>query len=412
MNKVETYIRENWKNTVKTTKEDCGTLIGLPKPYTTPCIGGKFQEMYYWDTYFTNIGLMLSGNFEQAKNNIDNMIYLINRYGKMPNGNRSYYLNRSQPPFLSQMVREFYSYVEDKEWLRTEAFPALEKEYDFWQTKRSTKTGLNSYGGLALDEETLYKEVRAFCSRIGWESPKNKESFYSLGQSMYAIAESGWDCSSRFAVGTHLYNVVDLNSLLFLLESNMQYFSTELGYADKAEIWELRKKVRKEKMNDLMWNNERKCFCDFQYERKSLSDLYSAATYYPMFVKMCSDKQAKEIVSNLYLLEMEYGIAGCEKRNDVLELQWDYPNGWACLQYITAKGLLDYGYREDALRIAEKFINIVERNYLKTGNLWEKYNVVTGEISVTKEYETPPMMGWTAGIYIYFIELLKIYGIR
>ena len=124
---VETYIKNNWDKCIRENKQDDGTLIGLPKPYIVPCIGGMFQEMYYWDTYFTNKGLALSGRWEQIKNNTDDMLYLVDRYGYMPNGNRTFYLTRSQPPYLSMMVRDVYDHFQDKSWLES-AYKTLEKE--------------------------------------------------------------------------------------------------------------------------------------------------------------------------------------------------------------------------------------------------------------------------------------------
>lgn len=407
MTKTEQYIRKNWDNTIKTCSMDEGTLIALPKPYTVPCISGRFQEMYYWDTYFTNIGLILSGYLEQAKNNVDNMLYLVHRYGKMPNGNRTYYLNRSQPPFLSQMVREIYDLTSDKEWLRTAVYAELKTEYDFWQTQRGCENGLNRYGGKEIDEETLYREVENYCRRKGEEPPDTRQEVYKCGRAMYAIAESGWDCSSRYEKGADAYNPVDLNALLYMLESNMEYFAGELGENGEAESWKRRKEIRKNKMTSLMWNENRGCFCDYMYKESQVSDLFSAAAFYPLYAKCCDAKEAADTVAKLPLIEMKYGIAGCEKKEGLSELQWDYPNGWACLQYIVVKGLENYGYLKEAVRIAEKFIRLTDENFEKTGNLWEKYNVVTGKVSVTKEYATPPMMGWTAGIYMYFSDFLK-----
>ena len=127
---VKAFILENWDKTVRTNTVDAGSLIGLPKPYTVPCIEGFFQEMYYWDTYFTNIGLLLSGKVEQAINNTENIAYLIERYGKMPNGSRTFYLNRSQPPFFSQAVRDIFEATGDLEWL-SRMYSTAEKEYSF-----------------------------------------------------------------------------------------------------------------------------------------------------------------------------------------------------------------------------------------------------------------------------------------
>lgn len=129
-NKVKTYIENNWNRTIKYNPVDDGTLIGLPYPYSVPAVG-YFDEMYYWDTFFTNKGLAISGKMEQVRNNTDNMLYLVERYGFMPNGNRTEYLTRSQPPFLSFMVRDVFEYYKDMEWL-AEAYDILEKEYTFW----------------------------------------------------------------------------------------------------------------------------------------------------------------------------------------------------------------------------------------------------------------------------------------
>ncbi len=410
MKQTESYIRENLKKTVRVCRKDEGSLIGLPKPYTVPCISGKFQEMYYWDTYFTNQGLICSGCIGQAKNNVDNMLYLVRRYGKMPNGNRTYYLNRSQPPFLSEMVREIYEQTKDRQWLE-EAVCALEREYAFWQTERNSGTGLNRYGGNPIDEKTLCEEVLSFCSRTGRAMPTGQEELARCGRDMYAVAESGWDCSSRFRAGADLYNALDLNSLLFLLEANMEYFTCRLGRAEAAEEWAVRKKKRQTRMNRLLWNSRRGFYSDYLYEQEEVSELFSAAAFYPLFAGLCDEKRAEQTVESLALIEQPYGVAGCENRKQEGKssdsLQWDYPNGWACLQYIVAVGLKKYGYGEAALRIAEKFIDVVDDNFKRTGNLWEKYNVVTGRVSVTREYATPPMMGWTAGIYLSFLDMLR-----
>lgn len=407
---VVRYIKENWVNTIKPACENEGTLLKLPKPYTTPCMSRMFQEMYYWDTYFANVGLIMSGMAEQAKNNVDNMIYMINTYGHMPNGNRVGYLNRSQPPFLSIMVREVFEATGDMEWLKNEAYPALEKEYIFWQGERMTSCGLNRYSSNVTDEERLVRFAGTLCSRSGKPMPEDKEECMELGRSMYSLAESGWDCTSRFALDAHKYAPADLNSLLYMLESNMAHFAALLGKNEDAESWKARAQERKEKINALLWSEERGVFCDVNFETMKLNNVVSAAAFYPLFAGFATEEQAQKAVQALTLLEQEYGIACCENRDDLLSLQWDYPHGWACLHYIAVRGLLNYGKKEDALRIAEKYVNVAAKNFEETDNLWEKYNVVTGKVSVTKEYNTPPMMGWSAGVYLYCEQLLEENG--
>lgn len=401
------YIKENWVNTIKPACENEGTLLKLPKPYTTPCMSRMFQEMYYWDTYFANVGLIMSGMAEQAKNNVDNMIYMINTYGHMPNGNRVGYLNRSQPPFLSVMVREVFEATGDVEWLKNEAYPALVKEYRFWQEERMTPVGLNRYSSNVTDEERLVRFAGTLCSRSGMPMPEDKEECMELGRSMYSLAESGWDCTSRFALDAHKYAPADLNSLLYMLESNMAHFAGIIGETNDIELWKARAAERKEKINALLWSEERGVFCDVHVETKKLNNVVSAAAFYPLFAGFATEKQAEKTAEALSLLEQEFGLACCENREDLLSLQWDYPHGWACLHYIAVRGLMNYARKEDALRIAEKYVNVAAKNFEETNNLWEKYNVVTGKVSVTKEYNTPPMMGWSAGVYLYCEQLLE-----
>ena len=406
-NRLSGYIRDNWHRTVKSACKDEDTLIGLPYPYTTPCISGMFQELYYWDTYFTNVGLLLSGMTQQAQHNIDNMLYLVNTCGKMPNGNRTYYLNRSQPPFLSQMVRELFEVTQDLPWLSEHAYPALETEYAFWTNRRATPSGLNRYGcDLSRDED--YLDIAAyFAQRISKPLPETREAQIAWGNSMMALAESGWDCTSRFALNAHEYIPADLNSLLYLLETNMAYFATILHKDGDTARWTTRADARKARMTALLWDNSRGVFCDRHAPSGCHNHVVSAAAFYPLFVGLATPAQAASTVQALPLLEYEHGIACCEQQDDLLDLQWDFPHGWACLHYIVIRGLMRYGYPEDALRIAEKYVRTVAREFERTGNLWEKYNVVTGKVSATLEYDTPPMMGWSAGVYLFCEELLK-----
>lgn len=408
---VEKYIKDNWKNTIKPACDNEDTLLRLPNPYTTPCMSDSFQEMYYWDTYFANVGLIMSGMAEQAKNNVDNMIYLVNTHGKMPNGNRTFYLNRSQPPFLSIMVKEIFEVTDDINWLKDEAYPALKKEHEFWQNERNTPVGLNRYYSSVEDEDGLLFFANILSERSGSSLPEDKESRLEWGRSMFSLAESGWDCTSRFALNAHKHAPIDLNSLLYMMESNMAYFAEKIGVMSDVDVWLKRADDRKEKIQKLLWSNSRNVFCDLNFETNKLNDVVSAAAFYPMFAGLVTDEQAEKTVCAMPLFEQEYGIACCEKREDLFDLQWDYPHGWACLHYIAVKGLLNYGKKDEALRIAEKYVNTATANFEDTHNLWEKYNVVTGKVSSTKEYETPPMMGWSAGVFLYCYQLLKDNGL-
>ena len=397
MQEIVDFIQNNWENTIRFNPEDTGDLIGLPRAYSVPCTSHMFQEMYYWDTYFTNIGFLLSDRLEQAKNNTENIAFLIDKYGYMPNGNRRYYLSRSQPPFFTRMVADIYSIIKDREWL-DRMYRAAEKEYTFWQKNRMTSSGLNRYSGNFTED--MPECADELTKRFGIETPGDAEKLRQYAECMLAFSESGWDCNSRFGLRAHEFNPVELNTLLYGMEKNMAYFSEELKNG-KTGIWNERAAKRKDILDIYMWNDEKGLYCDYDFIHNKKSDHISAAAFYPLFTMMCTKEQAAATVRNLHSIENPYGVSATEKRPDSYNLQWDYPHGWACLQFIVIKGLENYGYSEAGLRIAAKYCRSVEKNFKTTRSLWEKYDTVTGDISVTKEYESPQMMGWSAGVYLY-----------
>lgn len=392
MNKVESYIDQRWDLCIRECREDKGTLIGLPYPYTVPAVG-HFEEMYYWDTYFTNKGLEIAGRHEQARNNTDNMLYLVKRYGFMPNGNRTYYLGKSQPPFLSLMVSDVYSHYQEKEWLKG-AYEALKTEYAFWMGKRCAEMGLNFYDS-SLWITSPGEVMKEYAERLGYMPQGNGAAH---ARHFAATCESGWDVSPRWGNEAYNYASVDLNSLLYILERNMSRFAGELENGE-AQTWENRAADRKEKMFRYM-DDGSGILLDYNFVTDSLSDIFSAASLYPMFAGLAEQKHGEALVEKLHLLETDYGILTCARNQAGGNYQWDYPNGWACLQYIAMVALDRYGYRREARRIADKFVKLVDRVYEETGNIWEKYNVVDGNICVKNEYDMPAMMGWTAGVYL------------
>ncbi len=396
------YIENNWKYCIKENHEDKGTLIGLPHPYTVPAVG-HFDEMYYWDTYFTNKGLEIAGNYTQVKSNTDNILYLVNKFGYMPNGNRIGYLSRSQPPFLSLMVRDVWEYYHDKEWLQN-AYTTLQKEYAFWTKQRITPIGLNRYGhvaGTSKEEILEYRDL--FINRVGISLDASAES---IGEHFMVNAESGWDVTPRFAFTGQDFAPVDLNTLLFAFETNMATFANILENGEQNE-WATRAESRKQRMISFMENSEG-VLVDYNFKEKTQSSILSAASFYPLFVGMAEKKHAEAAVQNLLpRLEADYGILTCEKNDAIGNYQWDYPNGWACLQYIAIIGLHRYGYKAEARRIAQKYVSLVEKIFAQTGNLWEKYNVVEGNINVSNEYKMPAMMGWSAGTYLAALKYLN-----
>lgn len=395
---INDYIKQEFQKTIRNQKEDSGSLIGLPYPYTVPCPDEAFLEMYYWDTYFTNVGLITEGNIELAKNNVDNMLWMVEKYGFMPNGNRDYYLNRSQPPFLWRAVKDVFDVILDKEWLGT-SYQTLCKEYEFWQTKRLAPNGLNFYGNHeGLTEERVQALYKDFTKRSGGFTAENYETKVKMAHSIRTFVESGWDCNSRFGLDGQYFNPVELNSLLYGFESQMAEFSGILKNTED-EIWIKRAENRKEKMNEFLWSDEKNMYLDRNFKTGEYSKVISAASLYPFFVKLTLDKEnAKSIFEQLFL---EYGISACADGEYVNGFQWDYPNIWPPMQYIAYVACVNCGLLNEAEEIKNTYIKLIETNFQNTGKLWEKYNGITGEVS-NDDYNAPTMMGWTAGIYWFF----------
>lgn len=399
--KIKKFVTENIDKTVRYSPKDEGTLIGLPFEYTVPCVGDHFQEIYYWDTYFSNIGMIMLGKVSYAKSNIDNMLYMVEKFGHMPNGNRTYYLNRSQPPFLSKMVRDVFEVTKDKDWLLA-AYKTLVKEYKFWQTDKVAPNGLNGYLGFEVKEGDPEKTLERFCVRckLNLEDIVTDEQKKENCLAAFSIYECGWDCSSRFVNRGHHFNAIDLNALLYDFEENMRVFSEILGLGEE-ELWSERRDLRAKKVREILWNKNEGLFMDFDFDKNEFSKYKSIASFFPMFVNMASSKEAESTVKLLKDLEQEYGVA-CGVKENCLSFQWDYPNVWAPLQFVMYIALKNYGYDEEALRIATKYVKLVEANYEETDCFWEKYDGVTGKVA-NPEYKTQAkveMMGWTAGVYI------------
>lgn len=398
MSPVNEYIASNWDKCVRVNTEDKDTLIGLPYPYSIPAVG-HFEELYYWDTYFLNLGLKYSGQFEQMKFNVDDILFLVKKYGFMPNANRTYQLKKSQPPFLSEMVRDVYEHYKDLCWLE-DAYLTLKQEYNFWQTKRMTSIGLAQYSE-ACSEDEIERVAKGYVERLQFCPDMELKA---LAREYRTCCESGWDLNPRWELRGELFAHLDLNALLFQLENNMAYFAEILGN-DEADVWKERMEKRKNLMQKYMVD-ENGIYWDYNFVDDTLGNVFSVAAYYPMYVGMATKEQAQAAVDMLPRLEEAFGVLTCEKNSVRGNFQWNYPNGWACLQYIMVIALERYGFCEEAKRIARKYVQLVEQVFEQTGNLWEKYNVVEGNENVVTEDKMPPMMGWTAGVYLAFQKYL------
>lgn len=404
--KLHRHILTTMPLTVRVTEKDTLGNYALPKPYSVPCIKGGFQNMFYWDTYFTNVGLLLDGDIWQAANNIEDIAAMIERFGYMPNATAESMINRTQPSLFSAMVRDYFDVTGNIELLAA-VMPAMEKEYEFWMTKRIAPNGLNRYGHSATDDELIY-----FCNiiahRVGVDAAKLTDAErLELGAHLLAEAESGWDFNPRFHGKCMDYNPVDLNAILYNYELNMAHFNRVLKH-DGAKVWEKKAAERAKKMQKLMVDPKTKLFYDYDFVTKQRSDVYSAASLVPLWARLASKAEAKAAAKELPLLEADHGLMVCQEGKSAGKtFQWDAPNGWAPTTYFAICGLDNYGYKADAERLAKKYVDALTGIYTATGQLWEKYNAKKGNTEVGSEYAMPgEFMGWTAGAFQYAYEYL------
>jgi alpha,alpha-trehalase len=393
------------------------SLLPLPESYIVP--GGRFREVYYWDSYFTMLGLMESKRYGLVENILDNFKYLIDQYGHIPNGNRNYYLSRSQPPFFALMV----DLLAQKKGpvIYKKYYSALEREYAFWmQGEKDLKPGnafrrvvklddgtvLNRYWDdkRAPREESYAEDVATF------EKTKDSMTFTNLR----AGAESGWDFSSRwFGDTAHLVTVqttdivpVDLNSLLYAYENILSKAAGVKKQSAKVNYYKARGEKRKAAIQKYCWNNKEQFYFDYNFKEKKTTDKYTAAGAMPLFANVATKTQAEGVQKNIReKLLKDGGIATTVYHTGQ---QWDAPNGWAPLQYIAVRGLLNYKYDQLASTIAERWMNVNEKVFATTGKLLEKYNVENTNLeSGGGEYPTQDGFGWTNGVYLKFSALFK-----
>ena len=387
------FICENIDKTSRVyTKRPKGkkSLIGLPYPFTSPCIEGIFQEMYYWDTYFTNKGLLEIGRWEQAVNNVKNFLYLLTNYGKIPNGNRMDYLSRSQPPFLGLMLEDILQNAPNALSLQ-EAFDGLELELAFWNTKRISSNGLNSYG-CDLPESELARKLHV----TGYRKRTGKKVAYTVenARNILCECESGWDFSPRFDLQCSVCNPIDLNCLLYKDETLLSAWAERLGDEQKAQFFAKAAQERADKIRTLMRKDG--LYFDYNVAKDCCCETLSCASLFPYFVGL--DNDIVGFQKTLTALERRFGVVACDSTENCY--QWSAPNSWAPLNFVAFAAAKRLSLTEDALRIAKKYVEATDKLFAQTGKLWEKYNAETGELDHASEYGTPDMLGWTAGVYI------------
>lgn len=403
--RVRAHIVASWDKSVRTSPDD-PTHVRVPYPYTVPSIEGAFEEMYYWDTYFTDRGLLLDGRLELAKQNCDNMLYLVDTYGFMPNGTRTFYLTRSQSPYLMMMVLDVFRQSQDRAWLQR-AYPTLKREYETWTTGNHlvAETGLSRYFDRETDRQKLITAFAGVAKRIGL--PTDVSDDEKVLQARHTLAEcAGWDFTPRFENRCLDFIPVDLNANLYLYEQGFATIAEILGDGT-ADDWRKKAAARRERLERFCWNETRGLYLDYDFVNRRHSTVASLATFQPLWAGLADAARAARVRASLPLFERDFGLATCEPvETGSRSYQWGYPNGWAPLHLIAVEGLKKCGYDRDAARIAGKYLEAITGLFEQTGKLWEKYNVCDGTLQAASEYGNPEMLGWTAGVFVVFADWL------
>jgi alpha,alpha-trehalase len=401
--------------------------------------GGRFNEMYGWDSYFILLGLLRDGQPALAKSMTDNFLYEVRHYGKVLNANRTYYLTRSQPPFLTRMVLDVFSTTGDVKWLRA-ALPELESYYRFWTTEPhlTPQTGLSRYDGGSdqpapevvfgeRDEagKSHYDRVREYY-RTHEVTEYNLSDFYDKQKDQLtplyyqgdrAMRESGFDPSARFgpfSVGIVNHNSVDLNSLLYRMEMDMAAIYTILDQPHTASIWSQQAASRATKIRTLMWDTKTGLFLDYNFKTGQRLNYPFLTTFYPLWAGLANQEEAAWVARNLPLFEKEGGLQTSAR---VSGNQWDAPFGWAPLQIIAIQGLRRYGFNTEAERLSVKFLSMVLRDFNEHRVIKEKYNVIEGKsdlgAGVRFGYTSNEIgFGWTNAAFVLLWQELSDAGKR
>ena len=382
------HLATLWNVLMRKPDEQGGTLIPLPYAYIVP--GGRFREVYYWDSYFTMLGLQVSGRVDIIQNMVDNFAYLIDQVGFIPNGNRTYYLGRSQPPFFALML----SVLEEekgKDHIQ-HYLPQLEKEYSFWMDGSELLTDdhiaqrrvvlmpdgsiLNRYWD---DRDTPRPEAYIEDKHLAERSGRDETTVY---RHIRAAAESGWDFSSRWfrdektmeTIQTTDIIPVDLNCLLFFMENYLSHVYK--GQDDqRSAIMQKKAAQRKQAIQHYCWSESKGFYFDHHFTDKVQTNCYSLAALFPLFMRVADKEQSAEVAKIVEEKFLQPG--GLITTLNTTGQQWDAPNGWAPLQWIAYKGLKQSPYNHITLadKIKQNWMQNNEKVYAETGKMMEKYNV-------------------------------------
>ena len=435
-------------------------LLYLPNPYVVP--GGRFNEMYGWDSYFILRGLVRAGKIELAKGMVENFFFEIEHYGAVLNANRTYYLSRSQPPFLTSMILAVYNAQkeqgkEDRAWLdRSYQYAAHDHQLWIQEPHLAGTTGLSRYFDFGegpapeslKDETDHYKKVAEYFlqhldkdqvylveRKPGELQPSGVGSAYSLqlcdilltmerpkcdviqelrlSRDYYkgdsSMRESGFDISFRFSpygADTHHFAPVCLNSLLYKYEKDLEVMSRILGRTGDAEKWKQQAAARKEGVQRYLWDTQRGEYFDYNTVTSRRSTYEYASTFYPLWAGIASPEQASVIMKSFGHFEEPGGLRMSPYETGA---QWDSPYAWAPVEFLAIEGLRRYGFADEANRASYAFLSTVAENFRRDGTIREKYNALnrSTESATSSGYQINVVgFGWTNATFLEFLHQL------
>lgn len=409
---ITVHLNDLWNELTRQPQKSYSTLINLPQQYIVP--GGRFREVYYWDSYFTMLGLKVSGRYDLIESMVQNFAFLIDTNGYIPNGNRTYYIGRSQPPFFTLMVNLLKEKSGDE--ILIKYLPQIQGEYDFWMAGASEliedftcfKRVIKLPGGYILnrywdDNETPRPESFKEDHDLA-ESSTDKGRLY---RNIRAAAESGWDFSSRWFKNSTDFSTIhttdilpiDLNCLLYYVEQTLETGYALTGNQAKVQAMKLAFEMRAKAIDSYFWVEEDQFYFDYDFVSRSNKKVSTLAAAFPLFFQLSNNNQAKAVAENINTNFFKGG--GLITTTIDSGQQWDAPNGWAPLQWISIIGLASYGERLLAESIAKKWMTLNEKVYEQTGKMMEKYNVINIDLEAGGgEYPAQDGFGWTNGVYL------------
>jgi alpha,alpha-trehalase len=405
---MEWYIDSLWKHLIREPVEtrDGETIISLPYRSVVP--GGRFREPYYWDSYFAAEGLAVTGRLNLIDELAANFASLIDRLGFIPNGGRIYYASRSNPPVYHRILDLLASRRGPDAVF--EYLPALEREYDFWMDGEASADETHRRV-VELDSGVLnrywdddprprvesYREDLALAERAGRDSEK-------LYRDVRAACESGWDFSSRWFSDGGLETIrttdlipIDLNAFLYGTERSLAGWHELAGNDTQAADYRERAARRRELVDRYCWSESKQFYFDYGWAEGEQSDSWTLAATVPLFTGMASEAQAAGVVETIEEWFLEQG--GLVTTLTESSEQWDFPNGWAPLQWMAVVGFAGYGYEDLAREIGGRWLDLNRTVFDQMGQMLEKYDV-TGDCGAGSggEYPLQYGFGWTNGV--------------